>query len=67
MKEDEVTPFGVKKNFDASGANRSLELIGKHLKLFTDKVEHSGEMKVDFNLEVFNESKRKLETNKKAK
>jgi len=28
--------------FDSSGANRSLELIGKHLKLFTDKIEHSG-------------------------
>jgi phage terminase small subunit len=25
--------------FDSSGANKSLELIGKHLKLFTDKVE----------------------------
>jgi phage terminase small subunit len=29
--------------FDSSGANKSLELIGKHLKLFTDKIEHSGE------------------------
>ncbi len=27
--------------FNASGANRSLELLGKHLELFTDKVEHS--------------------------
>lgn len=26
--------------FDSAGANRSLELLGKHLKLFTDKVEH---------------------------
>lgn len=26
--------------FDSSGANRSLELLGKHLKLFTEKVEH---------------------------
>ena len=25
--------------FDSAGANKSLELIGKHLKLFTDKVE----------------------------
>jgi len=25
--------------FDSSGANKSLELIGKHLKLFTDKIE----------------------------
>ena len=26
--------------FDSSGANKSLELLGKHLKLFTDKIEH---------------------------
>lgn len=30
--------------FDASGANKSLELLGKHLKLFTDKVQHEGTM-----------------------
>jgi phage terminase small subunit len=28
--------------FDAAAANRSLELLGKHLGLFTEKVEHSG-------------------------
>lgn len=27
--------------FDSSGANRSLELIGKHLKMFTDKIENN--------------------------
>jgi len=30
--------------FDANGAIRSCELLGKHLKLFTDKVELSGEV-----------------------
>lgn len=29
-------------SFDAAGANKAFELLGKHLKLFTDKVEHSG-------------------------
>ena len=28
--------------FDAQGALRAQELLGKHLKMFTDKVEHSG-------------------------
>ncbi len=28
--------------FDSSGANRALELIGKHLGMFKDRVEHSG-------------------------
>ena len=30
----------VVKDFDSAGANRSLELLGKHLKLLTDRVEH---------------------------
>lgn len=29
--------------FNAAGANKSLELLGKHLKLFTEKVEHGGD------------------------
>ena len=28
--------------FDAAGANKAFELLGKHLKLFTDKIEHTG-------------------------
>jgi hypothetical protein len=28
--------------FDSAGANRSLELLGKHLGLFVEKVEHAG-------------------------
>jgi phage terminase small subunit len=31
-------------DFNASGANKALELLGKHLALFTDKHQHSGEM-----------------------
>jgi phage terminase small subunit len=30
--------------FDSTGANKAFENLGKHLKLFTDRVEHSGEM-----------------------
>lgn len=40
---NEWVESGVYK-FDSSGANKSLELLGKHLKLFTEKVEHSGEI-----------------------
>ncbi|WP_028589436.1 terminase small subunit [Paenibacillus massiliensis] len=32
--------------FDSSGANKALELIGKHLAMFKDKVEHSGSVGV---------------------
>lgn len=28
--------------FDSKGAGKGLELLGKHLQLFTDKIEHSG-------------------------
>jgi phage terminase small subunit len=28
--------------FDSAGANRATELIGKHLAMFTDKLEHTG-------------------------
>lgn len=32
--------------FDSRGANQALELIGKHLAMFKDKVEHSGSLGV---------------------
>lgn len=32
--------------FDSNGANRALELIGKHLGMFKDKIEHSGDVGV---------------------
>lgn len=32
--------------YDSSGANKALELIGKHLGMFKDKIEHSGNLGV---------------------
>lgn len=32
--------------FDAAGANKSTEMIGKHLGMFTDKIEYSGNITV---------------------
>jgi phage terminase small subunit len=45
--EDEETWQGI-WTFDSTGANRAFELLGKHLKLFTDKTEHSGTVAVVF-------------------
>lgn len=33
-------------SFDSNGANKATELIGKHLGMFKDKVEHSGSLVV---------------------
>lgn len=44
-------PTGEYK-FDASGANRSLELLGKNLKLFTDKTELTGKDGADFVIKI---------------
>ena len=33
--------------FDSTGANKAFENLGKHLKLFTDKVEHSGKIALE--------------------
>ncbi|MFA5323330.1 MAG: terminase small subunit [Smithella sp.] len=40
---DEKTGEGVWK-FDAMGANKALESLGKHLGMFVEKVEHSGQL-----------------------
>ena len=39
--------------FDAANALRANEALGKHLKLFTDKVEHSGEVSIVNRQEIF--------------
>jgi len=36
--------------FDSKGAGKGLELLGKHLQLFTDKIEHSGH--IDHEIEI---------------
>lgn len=49
MQEEAVIsggePTGEFK-FDSSGANKALELLGKHFKLFTDKVEQDTQLTV---------------------
>lgn len=35
-----------KSFFDPAGANRALELLGKHMKMFTDKFEHTGSVDI---------------------
>jgi phage terminase small subunit len=50
MQEEAVTDkegnFKGVFEFEHSGANRSLELIGKTFGMFTDKVEHAGGIKI---------------------
>jgi phage terminase small subunit len=54
-------------SFDAAGANKAFELLGKHIKLFTDKVEHTGKDGAAIQIEqVLSEAeafRRKLLTN----
>lgn len=40
--------------FDSNGANKALELLGKHLAMFTDKTQHSGEIGGDLPDDKFN-------------
>lgn len=46
---DEFVPIYYK--FDAGGATKSLELIGKHLKMFSDKIDAS-QMNVSMNIDL---------------
>lgn len=50
MHIDDDGKFGEFK-FDASNAIRALELEGKYYKMWTDKVEHSGEIEIDVTLD----------------
>lgn len=43
----ELVPTG-EYEFDSSGANRSTELIGKHLGMFKETIKHEGSMNVTF-------------------
>ncbi|MBD8013878.1 terminase small subunit [Planococcus wigleyi] len=45
--EQQLVPSG-EYQFDSSGANRSTELIGKHLGMFKETVKHEGEVNVTF-------------------
>lgn len=56
MQEEEVMKYDYNEKemvgtgeykFDSSGAIRALELLGKYLKLFTDKIENNSNVKVE--------------------
>lgn len=57
MMEDENGIDQGVWTFNANGANRALELIGKHLGLFTEKIESTN---TNINAEVTEEEKQKL-------
>jgi phage terminase small subunit len=46
VKDHEGNPTG-EYSFEANAALKGLELLGRHKKLFTDKVEHSGAVTTD--------------------
>lgn len=50
--KDEGIITGEEKQFNASGAKGALELLGKTLKMFTDKVDHSGNVIANFNFDT---------------
>ncbi len=45
--KDTIEKCSGEENFNANGVLKGAELLGKHLKLFTDKVEHSGNLTVE--------------------
>ena len=46
-----LMPIGTNENVKTSDKNKSLELIGKHLGMFTEKIEHSGFINSNLNEE----------------
>ena len=48
---DEESSLLVNRKIKLSDKKASLELLGRHLKLFTDKVQHSGEVGITFDLD----------------
>ncbi|MCM1513359.1 MAG: terminase small subunit [Oxalobacter formigenes] len=45
--DGEISAEEIEKSFfDSAGANRALELLGKHMKMFTDKFEHTGSVDI---------------------
>ena len=44
LTETEFGEVAVVWKFDPSAANKALELLGKHVGMFVDRVEHSGEV-----------------------
>lgn len=62
-KCDEVHTVGLYK-FDAAGANKANELLGRYMAMFTDKIEHSGG--VTFEDYMIQRKKRKLAAAKRG-
>lgn len=58
LGEEEIETTNLKgelvkrRRFDSLGAGRALELLGKHKKLFTDKVEHSGSVQASVTVNI---------------
>lgn len=58
LTETEFGEVAVVWKFEPTAANKSLELLGKHIGMFTEKVEHSG--RVDVSDQSPNESARRI-------